>query len=481
MRTDRANVVRRKSIGHRVLSDSQIRAIHEASLEVLERTGVFVQSDAVGKMLAEAGCKVTNGVVHIPAHLVEWAINVAPSQFLLYDRAGENPLHVGGHNTYFGLGPTLLNMRDPDTGERRRFRKADTEKAVRLVDALPNIDWAMAYGTISDHKPEYSDRHEFEAMVKNTSKPLVIWSYTTEGLKDIIGMASTVAGGQEELLERPFLVSYSEPISPLTHDKTAGEKLLLASDYGIPIIHTPVSQGGASSPVTLAGELATINAENLSGLVIAQLRRKGVPFAVGGVISIMDMAQAQLAYGAPELDLLMAAYMDIAHYYELPTWGTGGCTDSKLVDEQAAIEATMSVLFSALSGANLVHDVGYMESGSTGSLEMIAMVDEIIGQVKRIVSGITVDEDHLAVDVIDEVGPGGNYLTTKHTMKYFKSEIWYPTLMDRQNIDKWKASGEKTMGDRIKEKVTDLMKTHKPDPLPDDVIASLASVTAKFE
>jgi len=481
MRTDKANVARRSSLGHRVLSDSQIKAIHEASLQILERTGVFIQSEAVRDLLADAGCTIRGDTVHIPSHLVEWAIDVAPSQFLLYDRNGQNPLRVGGHNTYFGLGPTLLNMLDPQTGTRRQFTKTDTQQAVRLVDALPNIDWAMAYGTISDHKPEHSDRHEFEAMVKNTSKPLVIWSYTAEGLKDIVDMASMVAGGQDKLIERPFIVSYSEPISPLTHDKTAGDKLLLAADYGIPIIHTPVSQGGASSPVTLAGELATINAENLSGLVISQLRKKGIPFAVGGVLSIMDMANAQLAYGAPELDLLMAAYMDIAHHYELPTWGTGGCTDSKLVDQQAAIEATLSVLFSALSGANLVHDVGYMESGGTGSLEMIGMVDEIIGQVKRIVGGIAIDEDRLGIEVVNEVGPGGNYLTTKHTMKYFKEEIWYPTLMDRQNIDKWKESGEKTMGDRIEEKVQNILSTHKPAPLPEDVIASLASVTEKLE
>jgi trimethylamine---corrinoid protein Co-methyltransferase len=481
MRTDRANVVRRNSIGHKVLSDSQIKAIHEASLQVLERTGVFIQSEAVQELLADAGCTIKGNTVHIPSHLVEWAIDVAPSQFLLYDRNGQNPLLVGGHNTYFGLGPTLLNMLDPETGERRRFTKADAEKAVRLVDALPNIDWAMAYGTISDHNPEHSDRHEFEAMVKNTTKPLVIWSYTTEGLRDIVDMASLVAGSQDQLMERPFIVSYSEPISPLTHDKTAGDKLLLAADYGIPIIHTPVSQGGASSPVTLAGILAMVNAENLSGLVISQLRKQGVPFVVGGVISIMDMANAQLSYGAPEFDLLMAAYMDIAHYYQLPTWGTGGCTDSKLVDQQAAIESTLSVLFSALSGANLVHDVGYMESGNTGSLEMIAMVDEIIGQVKRIVGGIAVDEDHLAIDVVDEVGPGGNYLTTKHTMKYFKDEIWYPSLMDRQNIDRWKTTGEKTMGDRIKEKVQYILNTHEPTALSQDVLASLASITEKLD
>ncbi|GAH32243.1 unnamed protein product, partial [marine sediment metagenome] len=210
-----------------------------------------------------------------------------------------------------------------------------------------------------------------------------------------------------------------------------------------PIIHTPCIQSGASAPVTLAGALVSANAENLSSLVIAQLKREGVPFLMGGVLTIMDMRDAMMPYGAPELSLALSGFMDIAHYYGVPTWGTAGCSDSKLPDEQAAVEATFSCLFSMLSGANLVHDVGYLESGKTGALETIVMADEIIGYIKRIARGIEVNEETLAVDVIKEIGPGGNFLVHPHTLRNFRKELWEPDLSDRQTLSKWVEDGKK--------------------------------------
>jgi trimethylamine--corrinoid protein Co-methyltransferase len=344
------------------------------------------------------------------------------------------------------------------------------------VDALENIDWVSGLGTIDDVPHEHSDRHEFEAMVKNTTKPIVAWSYTNKGLEDIVEMASAVAGSKEEFLRKPFVVSYSEPISPLTHDKDASEKLLLTADYGIPTIHTPIPQAGASAPVTLAGQLAQGNAENLSGLVISQVRREGLPFFIGGVISIMDMKTAILAYGAPEKELATAAYMDMAHHYKLPTFGTAGCTDSKLIDQQSGIESTLSVLFSALSGANLVHDVGYMESASTGSLEQIAMVDEIVGMIKKFTNGIEVNDYTLALDVIDDIGPEGDHLTHKHTMDNFREVAWSPTLMDRDVPDTWMDKGSKSMEERLSEKVKEILEEHEPEPLSEEAEAKIDSV-----
>ena len=229
----------------------------------------------------------------------------------------------------------------------------------------------------------------------------------------------------------------------------------------------------------MAGKLVSANAENLSALVIAQLKRRGVPFFIGGVIAIMDMSTGQMSYGSPEMDLALTAYMDIAHYYEIPTWGTAGCTDSKIVDEQAAIEATLSCLFSSLSGTNLVHDVGYMESGKTGSLEMIVMVDEILGYIKRIKKGIKVNEETLAVDVIHEVGPGGNFLTHPHTLAHFREETWNPSLVDRQVYDKWADSGCKRMIDRIREKVQKILETHVPEPLPEEAEKKIEQIMAR--
>ncbi len=471
-----ANKSAQDKVGFNVLSESQVKDIHQASLEILQSTGVNIRLKETRDMLEEAGCEVEGERVYFPPGLVEWAIDSAPSRTYLFDRNGKNPLTLGGHNTTFGLGPTLLNMRDHETGERRPFHKQDTINAARLVDALDNIDWVAGLGTIDDVPHKYSDRHEFEAMVKNTTKPIVSWSYTNEGLEDVVEMASAVAGSKEKFLRKPFVVSYSEPISPLTHDKDASKKLLLTADYGIPTIHTPIPQAGASAPVTLAGQLAQGNAENLSGLVISQVRREGLPFFIGGVISIMDMKTAILAYGAPEKELATAAYMDMAHHYDIPTFGTAGCTDSKLVDQQSGIESTLSVLFSALSGANLVHDVGYMESASTGSLEQIAMVDEIVGMIKKFTDGIEVNDYTLALDVIDEVGPEGDHLTNEHTMDNFKEVAWHPTLMDRDVPDTWMDEGSKSMEERLQEKVQGILEEHEPEPISEEAKEKIGTV-----
>jgi len=477
----KANLTKIEGTQFRVLSLNQIKKIHLATLEVLERTGVRIGCQEGFDLLREGGCKTEGDVVHFPPHLVEWAINSAPSQVLLWNRLGNKKLALGGRNTYFGLGPTLLNMIDLETGKRRAFKREDTANAAKVADALPNIDWVMGLGTISDVPPQYSDRFEFEAMVKNTSKPIVIWNYTKEGLKDSMEMASVVVGGKENLLKRPFLISYAEPISPLTGDRAATEKLLLAAEYGVPIIHTPCIQSGASAPVTLAGALVIANAENLSSLVIAQLKKEGVPFLMGGVITIMDMRDAQMSYGAPELSLALSGFVDIAHYYGVPTWGTAGCSDSKLPDEQAAVEATFSSLFSMLSGANLVHDVGYLESGKTGALEMIVMVDEIIGYIKRIAQGIEVNEETLAVDIIKEVGAGGNFLAHSHTLRNFRKELWQPDLSDRQTWSKWVEGGKKRMEDRTREKTQLILKTHTPAPLSSEAEEKIQEVINRLK
>jgi trimethylamine--corrinoid protein Co-methyltransferase len=481
MQTNRANVTEQNTPRFQVLSESEVKQIHASSMEVLWRTGVYIESDEALRMMEEGGCKVNGRIAKIPPGLIEWAIDSAPSHFLLFDRNQKNPLNVGGHNAFFGLGPTLLHMIDPDTGKRRKFKKSDTEKAAKLVDALPNIEWVMGYGTISDVDQENASQHEFEAMLRNTSKPLIIWSPSPQGVRDAIKMAASAVGGEEKLMEAPFIASYSEPISPLTQNKEAVEKLLLTADYGIPTIHTPIPQTGASAPVTLAGELVSTNAENMASIVISQLRKPGFPIIMGGVIGTMDMLQAQLAYGAPEMQLMLAATMDIAHYYQIPTWGTAGCTDSHLVDQQAAIEATQSVLYSALSGANLVHDTGYMASGTQGALEMIALVDEIVGYAKFITNGIRVDEETLAVDVMNQVGPGGEYLTSQHTFKHFREQLYSQSLMDRQQRDKWEESGSKTLRDRLGEKVQDILKNHQPQPLPKEALDTIKQVLGQYE
>ncbi len=476
MRSDQTNVTQRRGIKFKILAEDQIREIQARSLEVLDRTGVLIGSEPARSLLADAGCRIRGEIVKFPPGLVEWAIAAAPSHFWLHDRTGEQALDVGGHKTYFGLGPTLLYMIDPVTGKPRKFVKAGTERAARLTDALAHIDWVMGLGTISDCDPQYADRHEFDALVRNTTKPTITWAGSTDGVRDIIKMAETIAGGGCELRERPFITFFFAPTSPLAQDATSVDKLLLTTSEGIPTVYAPAPQGGASAPVTLAGELVSTHAENLASLTIAQVSRPGAPIAVGGVIGTMDMRAAQLAYGAPEMQLMLAAYNDIAKHYGIPTWGTAGCSDAKVIDQQAAMEATQSVLYSLLSGINLVHDVGYIGSGTVGSLELITMVDEVIGMAKYMIPGIRVDEPTLALDAIDRASGNGQFLTSPHTLAHFRDQLWTPTLMDRQSLEKWRETGSKAMRDRVAAKLKSVLKTHDPAPLPRETLDQLQAI-----
>jgi trimethylamine--corrinoid protein Co-methyltransferase len=318
-------------------------------------------------------------------------------------------------------------------------------------------------------------------MLKGTSKPLVITSLDKEGLVDQYRMACQVLGGPDEFTRSPLFVIYIEPSAPLTSSVEAVEKILYAAETGIPAIFTPAVMAGGTGPVTLAGTMAQALAESLVGVVLAQLKRRGAAVIMGGVNSAMDMTTSILSYGAPELALVSAAMTDVSKWLGLPMFSTAGCSDSKVLDQQAAIEATMSVVIAALSGANLIHDVGYLESGLLGSFDMLVMSDEIIGMAKHILGGIRVTPDTLAVDVIEHVGPGGHFLTQEHTRQHFRNEIWLPSLMDRQMRRTWEASGERTMAERVRARVLDILEHHEPLPLPAEVEARLEQIVAEAE
>jgi len=313
-----------------------------------------------------------------------------------------------------------------------------------ICDTLPNIDFMMSMGLISDKPTVVTDIHQFQAMVFNTKKPIVFTSLTIPGAEDIIKMAGIIAGSEEELRRKPFIIHYIEPSSPLAVSKEAVDRLLLSADKGIPVVFTPGPMAGATSPATLAGTLVTALAESLSGIVLSQLKREGLPLIVGGTSGIMDMRTAITPYGGPEFYLLNAAMSELCRFIGVPMFGTAGCSDAKKFGEQAAIESSLSVITQVLSGANLIHDIGYLESGLTGSFDMLVLTDEIIAMAKRFMRGINTDDERLALQVIDKVGPGGNYLVEDHTLKYFK-EYWEPKLIDRQNYKRWSDKGSKSL------------------------------------
>ncbi len=462
----------------RVLTDDQCELIYRAALEILARTGVVVHDDEGLQLLEAAGAEISDGKrARIPASAVEQALAVTPSTIRIVGRDPHQVCRLEKDRIYFGTGSDCPFLYDRDTGQRRGWTYADIRDAARVADALDNIGFHMSLGLTQDVPEMTYDRHQFLAMLEGTAKPLVQTAVDREGLADQYEMACIIRGGAEAFELAPLLTLYAEPSSPLTHTRTAVEKVLFAAEKRIPCIYTPGSMAGATTPITGAGALACGLAETLSGIVMAQQKAPGAPIIGGGVISIMDMRDLILSYGAPELHLFTAAFSDVTKWLDLPIFSIAGCSDSKVLDQQAAIESALSLLFAALSGGNLIHDVGYLESGLVGSYEMLTLSDEVIGMVKQILRGIRVDEETLAVDVICEAGPGGQYIASDHTYKHFRS-FWEPTTMVRHGFERWVAEGSRTMGERIRDRVTEILQTHEPVPIPEDQMAELKSIVA---
>ena len=463
----------------RVLSEDQIEEILGAALEILERVGVKVNDEETLMLLKKGGARTEReSLAKIPSAMVKRALQTAPHRIVLANRDGQRNLVLERDRIYFGTGSDCPYIIDPYTDERRPCLFDDVLRASKVADALGNIDFFMSLGLVSDVPRLTYDRHQFLAMAMGTKKPLVITCVDRDGLSDQYEMACLIVGGEKRFQANPYFALYAEPSSPLNHSKEAVERLIFAAERGIPVVYTPCPSGGATAPVSMAGILAQGLAETLSGLVISQLKNEGTPFIMGGVHTIMDMRAGTFCYGAPELFLLSACMTDISKELELPVFSTAGCGDAKVLDEQAASEASLSLLMAGLSGANLIHDVGYLESGLLGSLDMLVLSDEVISMVKRMLRGIRVDEETLALDVIANVGPGGHFVGEEHTRRLLRQEHWLPRLIDRTNRETWEKDGAKTMDRRVREKVIDIIEQYEPDPLDEQLLGELKTIVA---
>ena len=464
------------------LTPAQMQEIHAAALEVLAEVGTVMHHAEAVALLEQAGARVQdNNRVFIPQKLVEDALRTAPSSVTIYNRNGDPALVLEGTNVYYGTGSDCPNLLDSFTGERRPFLYKDVADAVRLVDALPHIDFTMSNGLAPDVRPETQYQHKYAAMLRNTVKPQVITAENLKSVRDIADLAACAVGGREALAQKPIFVVYDEPTSPLIHSREALEKLLFLAENRLPINYSPGMMAGGSGPITSAGAITLATAEILAGLVLHQLKQPGAPFVFGAGMSPMDMSSMQPTYSAPEAMVSQAGICQLGRsLYHLPTWGFAGCSASKLADEQAVNEAGSYIMMAAWMGTNLVHDVGYLEFGLTYSFDLLVICDEIIGQVRRMQEGIPVDRETLAVEAIKRVGPGGHFLSDQHTLDHFR-EHWKPGLTDRQTHDRWQAKGTTTMGQRAKAKIKHILETHKPQPLPPEVEQQIDHILARAE
>lgn len=470
----------------KVLSDDQIERIYFSALEVLERVGAEIYNEDALALFRASDAVVTGGSeergrVRVPASMVEEALNFYPGKITLKGRNGERSLFIQKDSAGFGTGSDLPFCYDRETGERRRTGYEDIRQAARLVDALPNYDFFMSHGIVGDApNPQTYDRHQFMAMIEQCTKPMVLTSVDGEGLEDLWRMACLIQGGEKEFRLNPMFVAYIEPISPLKNDNSAVEKLLFAAEKGIPAMYTPCPSAGATAPATLAGMLVQSLAETLLAVSLCHLKKPGMPLIMGGVTTLLDMRKSTYSYGAPELALASAANTDISKWLKLLMFSTGGCTDAKVVDEQAAAEMTTNLFYSCMSGASLIHDVGYIDSGTNASLESLVLNEEIMGMCRQFCKGIDTEEEYLALDLINEIGPGGEFVTTEHTFKHWK-EWFLPKLQDRSDYETWINNGSKSMSDRINERTLHLLDTHEPEPLDEDLHKELVEITHRAD
>lgn len=459
------------------LTPSQCEKLTEASLQILEITGVRLHDQGALDLVKRAGLEVNDGNrVRLPARLVEWAIRTAPSEVKMYDRTGNLAMTIGGNRSYFGQGSDCLNIIDHRTGQRRQPVMQDVVEATRLADGLKNIDFVMSMFLPTDVDKETADRHQMEALLNNTTKPIVFVTYDAQGAVEAVEMAEAVVGSREALAAKPFINCYINTTTALRHNEEALQKLLFMAEHNLPSCYVPGSSAGIASPVTLAGSNALRFAGSLVGLTLAQLKREGAPVLMAGWAALaLDLKTTVLPYTGPDHQGLTQA---LAHHNNLPLFSLGGATEAKVVDQQAAAEAALTLLINGVTGGQLVHDLGYLESGLTGSLAQLAICDEIVAWVKRALRPIAINDETLALNLIDEVGPDGEYLSSEHTLTHFR-EQWYPDIFERFNYPGWVAKGGKTLAERAAERVDAVLTRHQPQPLPAGAVAKIHALVER--
>ena len=466
----------------KVLNSDQAWAIHTSALEILEKTGFKMEHPRALEMLADGGCEVFEGDwVRMPAYLAEEALRTAPRQITLYDQKGNEAMPLVDGNPFYGTGSDATFTVDLDTGERRRAQLKDAGNFARLVDGLENIAFSMSMANPED-VPVIEDIYiyVFGEMVKNTNKPIVFIADSGRDIAIIHEIACLIAGGEAEFSKKPFILNYSEAISPLRFPENVMEKLIFCAEKKIPICLPSGSNAGGGAPVTLAGAMALGIAENLVGLVVHQMAGRGSPFLFGPNVSALDMKSSVVCYGCPEWSLTQAALADMRdEIYGLPIWAFAGASDAKVMDAQAGAEAMFSIITALLSRSNLIHDVGFLEYGSTSSLEMVTMSNELVAMSRFFVEGIPVNPDTLALEAIERVGrggPGSIFLMDDHTYDHFMHALFLPKLLDRSRYDSWQEAGAMDLYKRCNVEARRILAEHVLEPKPDEVLKEIKRI-----
>ena len=463
-----------KSNEYRPASLSDVQKLHEASLHILEKTGLTFHHQEAVEIFKKAGTETDGDLVRIKPNLVDWALETAPKELTIYNRNLEPAMFIGGdrRTSYYGVGSDSIYIYDLNDGQRRKALLQDISQGMGLVSGLSNVDFVMSMFVPSDVSSEDYGRHQLLVMLSENIKPILFTGVTEECAREAISMAALVHG-REELCQRPFIINYVNTVTALNHNQESVQRLMDSATENIPTIYAPGNSRGTTAPMTLAGMMALGNAGQLGGLVLSQLVREGSPFIMNNPsVGVMDMKTMVDLYVSPDNGIYSCA---LANHYGLAALCSAGASDAKVFDGQAAAEASLTLFSNTFRGANLIQNLGYLDSAMTGCFELVVFCDEIIGWLKRTLEPLVVNDQTLALEVIDQAAPGCNFLTTEHTFQHFQ-EDWQPRLLDRRNYSQWEQKGSLSLKDRANALARELVSGAAVEPLPQETLDRLKAM-----
>ena len=462
----------------RVLSGEQVERIHEASLAILERTGVVVPHDEMLRRFADAGAEVEFDAnrVRIPPEIVAKCIENAAKRFTIYGRNTSNRAEFGvGKRNYNSIAGEA-HWLDEVGGERRFATLDDVRTAARFADALDCINIVGAMSDPHEIAVGYRCAAVMAEMLKNTTKPIHFWFHDRSSARFIIEMMIALRGSEEAAREHPVCYPFLEPISPLRFPHSGVDLLFETARLNLPVPIGPMAQMGLTAPMSVAGTLAQENAEILAGVCITQLIREGMPVCYGGICHAFDMRTTQLIFSGPEQAIFGVAMTQMGKRYGLPVYINVGLTDSKRPDAQAGLEAGVTLALGAAAGADIFGHMGISGVDQASSLDMLVLQNEVISYVESTMREVDFSDEALGLDVIDEVGPGGTFIDSIHTAEHFRRELWVPRVLDREYYQAWLDGGASDTESRCRSRKEEILRTHEPEPLPADLERALDEI-----
>jgi len=462
-----------------LISDEQIGRLHQASLRILATIGVHVPHEEILRMLAAAGadvCRETQ-IVKLPEKLVLESLEQAGKRFVIYGRDRTQRAQFGfGRRNYNSIAGEALWL--DDNLERRYATLDDVRTASRLADALPRINIVGAMSDPHELPPAYRCVFVAAEQLKNTTKPITFWFHDRASARFLMELFAIVSGGEEEASRYPLAYPFLEPISPLRFPQKGIDLLFETCRFNLPVPIGPMAQTGATAPATLAGTMAQENAEILAGICLIQQIRPGTPICYGGIPHVFDMRTTQLVFAGPEQALLAVGMTQLGKSYGLPVYINVGLTDSKIPDAQAGLEAGVTLACGAMAGADIFGHLGICGVDQASSLTMLVMQHEIIGYVESLLRDVEISDEKLGLQTIQDAIEAGSFLAEEHTLRHFRSELWFPQLLDRRFFQSWADDGKQDMAARCRAMKDRLLREHEPTPMSDDTLRAVDQLLA---